>query len=111
MIAGVASESGIYLSFLIASRPELVIRRAFNDKAISQLCIPLILDNKYNPDKDIETYLQSEFAVVKRSHGTLSSELSNKLNWPSESDLKILVQRSSGQFIYASTVMKYITND
>ncbi|KAF8990784.1 hypothetical protein BDQ17DRAFT_1393068 [Cyathus striatus] len=65
MIAGVASESGVYLSFLIASRPELVIRRVFNDEAIGQLCIPLILDNKYNPDKDIETYLQSEFAVVK----------------------------------------------
>ncbi|KAF8984542.1 hypothetical protein BDQ17DRAFT_1499330 [Cyathus striatus] len=32
-------------------------------------------------------------------------------NWPSESDLKILVQKSSGQFIYASTVIKYITND
>ncbi|KAF8984543.1 hypothetical protein BDQ17DRAFT_1499354 [Cyathus striatus] len=65
MIAGVASESGIYLSFLVASRPELVIRRAFNDEAIFQLCIPLTLDNKYNPDKDIETYLQSEFAAVK----------------------------------------------
>ncbi|KAF8988951.1 hypothetical protein BDQ17DRAFT_1393366 [Cyathus striatus] len=111
MITGVASKSGIYLSFLIASRPELVIRRAFNDEAIGQLCIPLILDNKYNPDKDIETYLRSEFSVVKRTHGTLSSDISDMPNWPSESDLKILVQRSSRQFIYASTVIKYITND
>ncbi|KAF8990792.1 hypothetical protein BDQ17DRAFT_1313673 [Cyathus striatus] len=65
IIAGAVSESQVHLSFLIASRYEVEIRKAFNDEAIGQMCIPLILDNKYNPDKDIETYIRSEFATVK----------------------------------------------
>ncbi|TFK33919.1 hypothetical protein BDQ12DRAFT_700603 [Crucibulum laeve] len=74
-------------------------------KAIS--CIKLLttslaLDQSINPNKDIEVFLRSCFIDIKQSHTMRPfSEL-----WPSNDVIDTLVKRSSGQFIYASVVMK-----
>ncbi|KAF8990208.1 hypothetical protein BDQ17DRAFT_1224530, partial [Cyathus striatus] len=91
MIANIANHHSVPLQFLIVSRPELKIRNTFSSTDCS-IWIKLVLDDHYKPDKDIETYLCSQFSV----------------NWPSQEDISTLVAKSSGQFIYASTVMKYI---
>jgi hypothetical protein len=90
--------------FLVASRPEQKIREAFNESAMSRLTVRLALDDKYLPDKDIRTFLVSKFQDIKKRHPSGTSLPS----WPSENDIKRLVQKSSGQFIYASTVIKFI---
>ncbi|KAF9000877.1 hypothetical protein BDQ17DRAFT_1542998 [Cyathus striatus] len=110
MIASMVAKTPLHLCFLIASRPELEIRSVFGDNLVSSVHIPLVLDSRYNPDEDIHTYLRSEFAALKRTH-TLASTLSKEKSWPSESDLQYLVKKSSGQFIYVSTVVKFIKDN
>jgi hypothetical protein len=64
----------------------------------------LVLDDKYLPDDDIRTFLVSSFQDIKRRHPSRTGLPS----WPSKEDIERLVLRSSGQFIYASTVIKFV---
>jgi hypothetical protein len=90
--------------FLVASRPEQKIREAFNESAMGRLTVRLVLDEKYLPDEDIRTFLVSKFQDIKKRH---PSGASLPL-WPSENDIERLIQKSSEQFIYASTVIKFM---
>ena len=104
VIFAAVSQYNLPFSFFITSRPEQKIREAFNEAALGLITVRLVLDDKYLPDADIRTFLLSKFQDIKRKHPSGSSLLS----WPSEGDVERLVQRSSGQFIYASTVVKFI---
>ncbi|KAF8989673.1 hypothetical protein BDQ17DRAFT_1434277 [Cyathus striatus] len=97
------------LRFFVASRPEFEIRKAFNSEVLQTLRFRLVLDERYNPDQDIELNIRSEFNTIKRTH-TLSNMLKS-LEWPVPDDIQNIVKKSSGQFIYASTVIKFIKND
>ena len=54
---------------------------------------------------DIRVYLRDGFDRIKKIHFAHFTS-----DWPSDDDIERLVQTSSGHFIYASTVMKYIEN-
>jgi len=99
------SNHSIPFSFILASRPEQHIREAFDGKLLSSLTTRLVLDNKYHPDDDIRVFLQSEFQDIKERHPSRAHLPSP---WPSGEDVERLVQKSSGQFIYASTVTNFI---
>ncbi|KAJ3535227.1 hypothetical protein NMY22_g6579 [Coprinellus aureogranulatus] len=88
---------------LIASRPEPWIRRFFSTSLQGRIA-EIFLDDKYEPDKDIELFLLSKFAELRRRYHHLPS------NWPSEDDLATLVTNASGQFIYATTVIRFVDN-
>ena len=92
-------------SFILASRPEQHIREAFDAKLLSSLTTRLVLDDKYQPDVDIRMFLQSKFKDIKNRHPSRAHLPSS---WPSDEEVERLVQKSSGQFIYASTVIKFI---
>ena len=95
------------LILLVASRPEQHIRNTFNllTKSKSHVSRHIVLDESYKPDVDIKEFLVSRFKEIKENHhlATFISE-----SWPSEGIVNRLVRKSSGQFIYASTVMKYL---
>ncbi|KAH9477359.1 hypothetical protein JR316_0009565 [Psilocybe cubensis] len=95
------------IKFLISSRPESHIVRVFNHDSIFQklsiATINLAMDNTAH--HDIKTFLQNEFSEIKRTH-PLNSYLHS--SWPSPDAIRQLVRKASGQFIYASTVIKYI---
>ena len=93
------------ISFLIASRPEQTIRDAFHTGPLCSMTRRLALDDSYRPDDDIKLFLQSKFDEIKQNH-PLHSLLPPE--WPLDSEIVRLVEKSSGQFIYASTVMKYL---
>jgi hypothetical protein len=95
----------IPFSFILASRPEQHIREAFDEKLLSSLTTRLALDHKYHPDDDIRTFLQSKFQDIKDRHPSCGHLPSS---WPSDEAVEKLVQKSSGQFIYASTVINFI---
>ncbi|KDR78470.1 hypothetical protein GALMADRAFT_243861 [Galerina marginata CBS 339.88] len=105
LVADSISKFPIPLCFLIASRPEKVIRDSFNDQPLLAITDRLVLDEKYRPDDDIKLFLVESFESVKRTH-----ELRVLLPavWPSNNDIDKLVRRSSGQFIYAATVVKFV---
>ena len=95
------------LILLVASRPEPHIRNTFNFliKSDSHVSRHIVLDNSYKPDADIKEFLVSRFKEIKENH-LLASRIPE--SWPSEEAVNQLVRKSSGQFIYASTVMKYL---
>jgi len=98
----------IPLCFLIASRPEHDIRQAFNDQnSLGSLSFSVVLDDTYKPDDDIRIFLQSTFDEIKRQH---PSRAYLPASWPSLEDIRWLVKKSSGQFIFASTVAKYVNS-
>ncbi|KAF8814331.1 hypothetical protein BYT27DRAFT_7238893 [Phlegmacium glaucopus] len=82
-----------------------MIRDAFYVDPLCSMTRHLALDDSYRPDDDIKLFLQSRFDEIRQNH-PLRNLLPPK--WPSDSELVRLVQKSSGQFIYASTVMKYL---
>jgi len=93
------------LLFLVASRPEQVIRDAFNREPLRTLTTRLPLDNAYAAYFDIKVFLQSKFVEIKENHPA-GGDLPNP--WPSRKELERLVEKASGQFIYASTVIKFV---
>ncbi|KAF8181613.1 hypothetical protein BJ912DRAFT_608505 [Pholiota molesta] len=98
-------ELSIPLFFLIASRPEQHIREAFNEDLLAGMTETLVLDDTYKPDADIRIFLDAKFQEIKRKHPSRARFPSP---WPSDKDMSRLVEKSSGQFIYAATVMKYL---
>ncbi|KDR78452.1 hypothetical protein GALMADRAFT_23036, partial [Galerina marginata CBS 339.88] len=105
LIANSVSKFPIPLCFLIATRPEKAIRDSFNHQPVLTLTDKLTLDDKYRPDDDIRHFLVESFESVKRTH-----ELRSLLPpvWPSNYNIDSLVRKSSGQFIYAATVVKFV---
>jgi len=98
----------IPICFLIASRPEQNIRQAFNDQnCLGSLSFSIALDYTYRPDDDIRVFLQSTFDEIKQNH---PSKAHFPASWPSSEDIGRLVKKSSGQFIFASTVTKYVNS-
>ncbi|KAF8817188.1 hypothetical protein BYT27DRAFT_6948895 [Phlegmacium glaucopus] len=107
VLAGAVKQLPFPILFLVASRPEQDIRDIFNSTLLAPTTARLALDDSYLPDNDIEVFLKSRFDDIKKDH-----ELGELLpsSWPSASQIQRLVQKSSGQFIYASTVMKYVNS-
>ncbi|KAF9470089.1 hypothetical protein BDN70DRAFT_889252, partial [Pholiota conissans] len=94
------------LVFLIASRPEQNIQLTFNSDSLTGLWKSLVLDNTYKPNDDICTFLVDSFQEIRSTHPH-RRYIPN--DWPSESNINHLIEKSSGQFIYASVVIKYIS--
>ncbi|KDR71958.1 hypothetical protein GALMADRAFT_30531, partial [Galerina marginata CBS 339.88] len=95
----------IPLFFIIASRPEQAIRDSFNNQPLFDITTRLTLDETYSPDDDIRLFLVESFESVKRTH-LLRSHFPRV--WPLKSAIDVLVRKSSGQFIYAATVVKFV---
>ena len=91
--------------FLITSRPEQQIRVAFSKPELDSQTWAIALDEDLNPDDDIRVFLEDKFRELKKNHPS-GSHLPDQ--WPSEDDIGQIVRKSSGQFIYAATVMKFM---
>ncbi|KAF9470575.1 hypothetical protein BDN70DRAFT_781615, partial [Pholiota conissans] len=92
------------LIFLISSRPEQNIQLTFSSDSLTGLWKSLVLDYTYKPDDDIRTFLEDSFQEIKSTHPH-RKYIPN--DWPSELNINHLIKKSSGQFIYASVVIKY----
>ncbi|KAJ3501692.1 hypothetical protein NMY22_g18837 [Coprinellus aureogranulatus] len=86
---------------LIVSRPETAILQFFVSKNAKRLVREVFLDEKYDPDADIELFLRSKFADIRRTYGIPST-------WPHNDAIQRLVTNASGQFVYAATVIRYV---
>ncbi|KAF8810784.1 hypothetical protein BYT27DRAFT_7185563 [Phlegmacium glaucopus] len=104
-ISSSLQHSSVPLIFLVASRPEQDIRSFFNQERMDSITRRLVLDDHYNPGQDIRLFLISKFEEIKAKH-VLALHLTP--SWPSASEVENLVRKSSGQFIYASTAIKFV---
>ncbi|KAF9474875.1 hypothetical protein BDN70DRAFT_865648, partial [Pholiota conissans] len=92
---------------IISSRPEYEIRSTFaNSNPLGTLTTTLALDNDYQTDEDIRFYLDSKFNKIRDEHCRLGSKL--PFPWPVDHNITHIVQKASGQFIFAATAMKFI---
>jgi hypothetical protein len=73
--------------------------------SMSSITTRLPLDNTYEPDADIKVVIESKCEELRETHPARASLPSP---WPSDHEIEQLVTKSSGQFIYTSTVLKFI---
>ncbi len=105
VISNVLRRYRVPLIFLIASRPEQEIMCAFNAQPIVTISSRIALDDTFHPDDDIRLFLDDSFSDIKANHPRRDSIPSS---WPSTAIIDELVFRASGQFIYASTVIRFL---
>ncbi|CAA7269439.1 unnamed protein product [Cyclocybe aegerita] len=99
------AEHRLPLKILVASRPESHIKLAFSLASEQGAISHLELNDDFHPDDDIRRFLTDKFYEVQRSHPFRSQIPSS---WPSEEQTKTLMRKASGQFIYASLVVRFV---
>ncbi|KAJ7190378.1 hypothetical protein GGX14DRAFT_579912 [Mycena pura] len=92
-----------FFRFLVASRPEAHIQELFKDAAFQGIFKSVEVKAT---EEDVWTYLCDEFARIHREHRETMKNI--PLPWPSRDIIQTLVWYSSGYFIYASTVIKFV---
>jgi hypothetical protein len=95
------------LRILVSSRQESHLTHSFTTGSLSKFHTTLALDNTYKPDDDIRLFLTDKVRDIKETH-RMRHYLDD--SWPSVDVLEGLIKKSSGQFIYASTVVKYVSS-
>jgi hypothetical protein len=92
-------DDSLPLQFLIVSRPEPHIHETF---------IGMLHDvlNVNQSSEDVRKYLLDEFARIHREHHATMARVPGP--WPSLEIINDLVEKSTGYFIYVSTIIKFI---
>jgi len=107
IIGDLAQQRGLPLRFLIASRPEPNIREAFK-KLQSRLSrdslSTLLLTEDALARRDIQTYFKRKFGELRARHDHL------RAGWPGPDIIMRLVDKASGQFVYATTIVIYVSS-
>jgi hypothetical protein len=84
----------------VTSRPEEEVLGELN-------CYHTLNLTDFPAHKDIELFSKEEFNTLKTKHLIYGG--SQKLeDWPSPQDLDLLVRKSEGLFIYASSLLKFV---
>ncbi|KAJ7727080.1 hypothetical protein B0H16DRAFT_1735344 [Mycena metata] len=104
-LIGYAANYGSRLRILVASRPEPHIRETLGEELFCDFTTSIDIRQSY---KAVRTYLHAEFSRIHREHTTMRNI---PTPWPSPEILEMLVENSSGYFIYASTIIKFIEDE
>jgi hypothetical protein len=109
VLANAQREHRLPLMFLFFSRPEQHISLAFSTRVLPNMTTRIALEESYLPNEDIESFLTDKFQEIKSTHW-LRAYIPPE--WPLPDVLNHLIEKSSGQFIYASTasVIQYVSS-
>ncbi|KAJ6490925.1 hypothetical protein C8R45DRAFT_901303 [Mycena sanguinolenta] len=102
MIGGALRQEGLPILFLVASRPEAHIRETFAEACLAEYHRPLNIEQSF---EDVRKYLHAEFDRIHSEHQTMTA---SPFLWPEAEIIERIVRKSSGYFIYASTIVKFI---
>ncbi|KAJ7450402.1 hypothetical protein FB451DRAFT_1374745 [Mycena latifolia] len=91
------------LRILIASRPEPQISQVFKEPGMASLYHLLDIGPSF---MDVRNYLLSEFNRIHHEHDETMAAIPTP--WPMHHIVEALVDKSSGYFIYAATIIKFI---
>ena len=86
--------------FLTGSRPESHIRASFDQESQYTITHRVVHDKPFNPGRDIQVIISAENSILSNVEQL----------WLSEGIIDILVQWSSGQFVYLATVLKFVSS-
>ena len=97
------------VKFFITGRPEPRIRSGFRLPLLEPFT-QIFLLHEVDPtsvEGDIRLYLTEKLAAIAKRRSSL--DLTGA--WPTNEDITVLVQKSSGLFIFASTVARFIESE
>ncbi|KIL54221.1 hypothetical protein M378DRAFT_862621 [Amanita muscaria Koide BX008] len=103
LIGNAIKDNHIPLRFLICSRPEAHIQETIDRFPKPNLQIDLASLDDAN--HDIEKYLKDEFSRIA------SEQDLDSTTWPGHEKIQQVIYKSSGQFIYASTVIRCVSDE
>lgn len=95
--------SPLPLRLLITSRPEPWLQAHFRRPDVASIALTLEIES-FSVEDDIRSFLQHALSQVYQEH----SQVMQKGPWPSPEDLDRIVGKSSGLFIFALTVVKFV---
>ena len=104
LLSGLQCLKKLHYRVLVTSRPDIPVRHEFSsipdqyhqDSVLHDIPTPIV-------DGDIFTYLQCRLADTQRKY-------SLKKNWLGEEDIRVLVRKAAGLFIWADTASRFIDN-
>ncbi|KAF7369402.1 putative nwd2 protein [Mycena venus] len=108
LFIGAISVNHLPLRILIASRPEPHLRTVIIDEMFD-ICRLVELSADETAYEDIRKYLRDEFSRIRLEY--LADRIDLGDVWPSPEALEHLVKKSSGIFIYAVTVIRFVSDE
>ena len=96
------------VKFFITGRPEPRIRSGFRLESLVPITGVLKL-HEVKPetvDSDIELFFRTQFTSLAKNR----SDCNLTEDWPSSSDIGVLCKKAAGFFIFASTVVKFVSS-
>ncbi|KAJ7614334.1 hypothetical protein FB45DRAFT_1035823 [Roridomyces roridus] len=108
-LIGILRSGDTPLHILICSRSEPHLREVFESPEHSTVCRGLEIRPDHAAYADIRQYLTQEFSRIYQTHSARGTVLED--GWPGEETTQKLVEMSSGTFIHASTVLRYIDDE
>jgi hypothetical protein len=97
-----------FVKFFITGRPEPRIRSGFRLELLQPHTEVLRLHDveRTTVDADIKLFLRAQLSdiIKKRSNSNLAND------WPSNQEIDAVCKKAAGFFIYASTVVKFVTS-
>ena len=96
------------VKFFITGRPEAHIRSGFRLPALQPITKVFKLHEVERSliDYDIKLFFRMQLSTLLRNR----SDCNLIQGWPSSSEINILCEKAAGFFIYASTVIKFVTS-
>ncbi|TFK25916.1 hypothetical protein FA15DRAFT_326204 [Coprinopsis marcescibilis] len=106
---GLVLKSQLPLKLCFSSRPEFAVRSAISeDGHLTQTKLLYLIElSEHDARADIHRTLQRRLREIGK-HSEDPRATSD--TWPSQEDLDTLVENSSGQYIYAATVIKFLSD-
>ncbi|KAF9477978.1 hypothetical protein BDN70DRAFT_74567 [Pholiota conissans] len=109
LFGDISHDRKVPVAFLVASRRDPEIEMSFNADEVSGILqkVPLDSSDIEQTSSDIRLYLRDKFLDIKKSH--INREFIPE-DWPSLTAVDDIVKKSSGQFIFASVVVNYVSS-
>ncbi|KDR84500.1 hypothetical protein GALMADRAFT_237390 [Galerina marginata CBS 339.88] len=94
--------------FLLTTQPTSDVTAIISSQQSNDAPTCLMLTGAYHRDEDIRLFLHNRFQNITVDH---PKRADIPPGWPSNHDVEELVRRASGQFIYALTVIRYVSSE
>ncbi|KDR67864.1 hypothetical protein GALMADRAFT_1066342 [Galerina marginata CBS 339.88] len=106
-ISNSSAVPSVPLRFLVASRPESEIKLAFNRSPLDPMSCTCVVD-RHSPDasEDIRSFFVHEFDNIYMQNPICMKGVEKP--WPSADTIEKLVEKASGQFLYANIVTRFV---
>ncbi|KAF9526152.1 hypothetical protein CPB83DRAFT_501346 [Crepidotus variabilis] len=106
MISDAIAVHRVPLRFVIASRPEAHLAESFNKEPLHATTRFFMLDDDF---ASLWQYLRDGFNEIYEARAEEMSEI--LAPWPSDSTINDLVWRASGQYLFASTILRFVGDE